>query len=107
MTTQSHEQPVLVEHIGGAYRINFNVEEKVREDMNGSHTYYEYYTAVSPTLNRDDVITAIIRCKYSADAEFALLNNFNQGGETYEAEYEAYQAFRGEAKALADTVING
>lgn len=105
MITQSHEAPQLVEHIGGAYRINFGVEEKVREDMNGSHTYFEYTTAVSPTLNRDDVITAIIRTKYSADAEFALLNNFNQGGATYEAEYEAYQAFRGEAKQLATQIL--
>ena len=104
MTTQSHEQPVLVEHIGGAYRINFDVIEKVKEDMNGSHTYFEYTTAVSPTLNRGDVITAVIRTKYSADDEFALLNNLNKGGATYEQEYETYQLFRARAKEIADSI---
>ena len=104
MTTQSHEQPVLVEHIGGAYRINFDVIEKVKEDMNGSHTYFEYTTAVSPTLNRGDIITAIIRTKYSADDEFALLNNLNKGGATYEQEYETYQLFRARAKEIADSI---
>ena len=80
------------------------VIEKVKEDMNGSHTYFEYTTAVSPTLNRGDVITAIIRTKYSADDEFALLNNLNKGGATYEQEYETYQLFRARAKEIADSI---
>ena len=104
MTTQSHEQPEMFEHIGGAYRINFDVIEKVKEDMNGSHTYFEYTTAVSPTLNRGDVITAVIRTKYSSDDEFALLNNLNKGGATYEQEYETYQLFRARAKEIADSI---
>ncbi len=101
MITQSHEQPKPLENLGGGYRINFGVEEKVREDMNGSHTYYEYTTAVSPTLSRGDLITAIIRTKYSSDDEFALLNNLNKGDENYKAEYAEYQDFRAAAKKIA------
>lgn len=104
MITQSHEQPSLVEHIGGAYRINFDVQEKVKEDINGSHTYFEYTTAVSATLSRGDVITAIIRTKYSSDDEFALLNNLNKGEQRYIDEYEEYQTYRTMAKELAGTV---
>ena len=104
MKTQSHETPQPLENIGGAYRINFDVEEKTKEDMNGSHTYFEYTTAVSPTLERGDVITAIIRTKYSSDDEFALLNNLNKGGTKYEQEYADYQAFRARAKEIAGEV---
>jgi len=105
MKTQSHEQPLLFEHIGGAYRINFDVEEKVKQDMNGSHTFFEYTTAVSPTLNRGDVITAILRTQYSSDDEFALFNNLNKGEQRYIDEYNAYQAFRAKAKEIAGEVI--
>ena len=106
MKTQSHEQPNTVENIGGGYRINFNVEEKVKEDEHGSHNYFEYSTAVSPTLDRGDLITAIIRTEYSSDDEFALLNNLKKGDQKYIDEYEAYQKFRAMAKELAGEICN-
>jgi hypothetical protein len=45
------------------------------------------------------LVSKIIRSQYTVDAEFAAINN---GGE----DYEAYQAFRAQAKALADGWVN-
>ena len=52
-----------------------------------------------------DIVHALIRGRYSESAMEAIINNKLLGGEGYEAEWEAMQAWRGECKALAKTIV--
>lgn len=47
------------------------------------------------------MVTKHIRERYTLDAEFALINNYNADPETYGADYAEYQAYRAECKARA------
>jgi hypothetical protein len=49
------------------------------------------------------VIDALIRDKYTLSQEFALINNFNDEKDL--EEYEAFQVYRIECKAIADQVM--
>jgi hypothetical protein len=81
---------------GGILQIYWDEQEKHRETDEGTETYYEYRICTVPvTGNRGQIIEAIMATEYTTGAEFAAINN---GGE----QYEAYQAFRATAKALAD-----
>ena len=81
----------------GILQIYWDEQEKHREQPDGStEIYYQYRICTVPvTSNRGQIIEAIMATGYTTGAEFAAVNN---GGE----QYEAYQAFRATAKALAD-----
>ena len=50
--------------------------ENITEFTNDDGLFYEYdMTLVTAVINnRDDLIVALVRCKYSIDDEFAVLN---------------------------------
>jgi len=93
---ESNDRQVTYQPSGGSLQIYWDEQEKHRETDEGTETYYKYRICTVPvTSNRGQIIEAIMATEYTTGAEFAAINN---GGE----QYEAYQAFRATAKALAD-----
>lgn len=65
--------------------------------------YWTYdYCSAFVSDDRGTLISKIIRTQYSIDAEIATINNKDEKPE----EYASYQAFRQQAKDLADGWIN-
>ena len=99
MKVQSNEQPLAYEVSGKELRIHFNIEQLTREGMEGPETFWQADEALCHIADsRNTLIEKIIAVKYSVGAELAAINN----QATDPAAYDAYQAFRLEAKALAD-----
>ena len=82
---------------------NFNVVETTKEDMDGkSRISFDYdYIEIKGKVTRDKLISAVIKDKYSEDAELALLHNKMAGKDLLG--YDKYQAFRVEVKKIVDT----
>lgn len=97
MKAQSAEMPPKVEDLGRQKRFNFNIQEKTTED--GS--VFEFECVISAN-NRNALIAALIRRKYTADDELALINNYQDGEASHIEEYNAYQSFRNECKTVAN-----
>jgi hypothetical protein len=97
MKAQSKEQPKLLEDLGNRYRFNFNIVEKEIE----GDIFYEY-ESVESNNNRNQLVSNLIRRKYSQDDEFALINNYNLDNSKYQQEYDAYQNYRIECKEIAN-----
>lgn len=97
-------EPSAYEASGDELRIRWNIEEVAAPSMGDEpRTQWSANEAVCSTFdNRSAVISGIIRAEYSVDAEFATINN--QSGKP--EEYASYQAFRTQAKALADGWFN-
>lgn len=98
---KTHTDSILPTYqiLGPALRINFDEQSVVVDHMGQTHTAYEYQTAVVELgASRSMIIEAIIACKYSTGAEIATINN----AATDPKAYDRYQAFRVQAKALAD-----
>jgi len=97
---QANTKQTTYQPNGGILQIYWDEQEKQREIMDEMETYYQYrFCQVRVTANRAQIIEAIMATEYTTGAEFAAINN---GG----ADYEAYQAFRATAKALADGWLN-
>jgi len=97
MKVQSTDQPEVYAVSGRELRIHWNIEEVTREGMDGeTETYWQASEALCQVSDtRDVLIEKIMASQYTTGAELAAINN---GGE----DYDAYQAFRIQAKALAD-----
>lgn len=98
MQVNSTEKLPVYQVIGPKLRIHWNYQEvPATEDMPASWSCEE--ACVQKTASRADIISAIIRTRYTVDDEFAAINN---GGD----DYQALLDFRIQAKALADGWIN-
>jgi len=88
---------------GERLHINFDEKEVTVQNFDGHERIaYEYVTSVSTThSDRSALINDIIRSQYNIADEFALINNAQEKPE----QYAKYQAFRVQAKALADNWI--
>lgn len=53
----------------------------------------------------DDFTAGLVRTKYSQNQVEAILANRGDGDESHEAEFEAYQAWRIQAKQIAQEVL--
>jgi len=64
-------------------------------------------TLTPGVLERSEIISAIIRMKYSASAMEAVINNhlLDSTDETATAEFSAMQAWRAKAKEHADKIL--
>ena len=103
MKVTANEYPGLVLYLQGAMLINFNPEQITKEGMNGTETMYQYdQVKVSVSASRDQIIEAIMASRYTVGAELACINNKDAKPE----DYEAYQAFRVQAKEIAGQVLN-
>ena len=95
MKTYSAEQLPTYQVSGQELRIHWDAKEVPA----GEETQWEQNEALCGVADsRGQIISAIIRSVYSVDAEFAAINN----AEDDPAEYAAFQAFRTQAKLLAD-----
>lgn len=95
-TQASHEiQPYEVSEY--ELRIHWNIEQKTKEDMDGSTiTYWEADEALCDRRDsRSQIIEKIIGSVYTVGAEIAAIQNGGQAAEDH-------QALRTQAKALAD-----
>lgn len=100
MITQSDNQLPTYQTFGEKLHINFDEQQIVVRDMEGNERFAYQYTT-SATLcaaTRGQLISDIIRSKYTIDEEFAAINN----AQTDPQEYNDYQTFRAQAKQLAD-----
>ena len=100
MKTYSAEQLPTYQVSGQELRIHWDAKEVPAFSMDDEpRTQWEQNEALCGVADsRGQIISAIIRSVYSVDAEFAAINN----AEDDPAEYAAFQAFRAEAKRLAD-----
>ena len=97
MTVQFTSEPDVYEVSGKELRIHWDITEVTREDPEGKpETFWTAQEALCRVSDvRNVLIEKIMASQYTTGAELAAINN---GGE----DYEAYQAFRAQAKALAD-----
>ena len=103
MKVQSTDQLPVYEVSGKELRIHFNAAQITKDGMDGPESYWQADEALCNVADtRNALIEKIIACRYSMAAELATINN----QATDQAAYDAYQAFRVEAKALADGWLN-
>lgn len=89
---------------GAELRIHWNIRELERVESDGTvTTYWEADEALcEAAADRSTLIEAIIGAEYSTGREFAVINSRDEDPEAY----ASYQAFRQQAKALADGWLN-
>lgn len=118
--------PSLIEYEGNYIRINFDVEQielangtDSNESKNATRmAYAAYVVRIEQPVERDKVVDAIISTAYPTDKMQAIINNhfanlaiisdgkkLDADEEEHEAEYEAMQAWRTKAKAVAKDVL--
>lgn len=103
MKVYSIEQPEVYAVSGQELRIHWNIKEVVAPGMDEPQTQWEADEALCFVYDtRAQIIEKIIGSAMDTGAEIAKINN----KETNPEEYAAYQAFRAEAKALADGWLN-
>ena len=99
MKVYSNDKPEVYAVSGQELRIHWNITEIERDE----DTVWEANEALCNVKDtRDTMIEKIIGSVHTAGAEIALINNKDTDPEAY----AEYQAFRAEAKALADGWLN-
>jgi len=103
MKSNSNSQPDILLNLGnGNYHVNYCLEAVEAE---GVITYNYNTVEVSGVPDYGKIITALIREKYSLDAELAVMNAFSEGEKV--DEYIEFQNWRSMAKWIAENIING
>ena len=118
--------PSLIEYEGNFVRINFDVEKielaNGTDSMESKNTtrmaYSAYVVRIEQPVERDKIVDAIVSSAYPTDKMQAIINNhfanlaiiadgkqLDAYEEEHEAEYEAMQAWRTKAKAVAKEVM--
>jgi hypothetical protein len=98
--TEAGRQFDVYEVSGQELRIHWNIQQKTKEIMDGE--VVAYWEANEALCNKSDdraaLISKIIGSVYTIPDEIATINNKDSKPQ----EYADYQAFRVQAKALAD-----
>lgn len=104
MKVNASNQLPVYQVIGQKLLIHWDEQIIQKESMTGEvETMYEYNEADAFVYDtRADLIEKIIGSVYNTGAEIATINNKDSKPD----EYAAYQAFREQAKALADGWLN-
>jgi hypothetical protein len=104
MKAYFNEQPDVYAVSGNELRIRWNIQEVPAPSIDDTPaTQWEANEALCSAFdNRNQIIEKIIGSVMDTGAEIAMINN----RDTRAAEYAEYQAFRAEAKALADGWVN-
>jgi hypothetical protein len=102
--TESNYEFQTYEVSGQELRIHWNIATKTKNDMaNKPVTYWEANEALcNKSDDRAALISKIIGSVYTIPDEIATINNKDSKPE----DYAKYQAFRIQAKALADGWLN-
>ena len=110
----AYQKPLVFEDLGnGTTHYNYNITEKDHTNEDGEVTpgYECDQVTIHGDVTSSKVISVVIREKYSADKEFALINNYNRyqlatsadKDESYKTEYLAYLSDRTSIKAMVKT----
>ena len=109
MTTQSNTQlPLLQKEHGGTQFIAFNERNVEMPQQEGTEPIQMYeYDSVRTPIGADygTLVTAIIRTRYTSDQVEAIVLNHGDGNPDHEAEYNALQQWRTEAKHVAKLAL--
>lgn len=105
MKAYSTDKPNVYVVSGQELRIHWNIQEVPAPSIDDEpRTQWEANEALCNVKDsRDTLIEKIIGSVHTAGAELALINNKDTDPEAY----AQYQAFRAEAKLLADGWISG
>lgn len=100
MKTQSNDPIQPYDVSGQELRIHWNITEQAKEGVDGEpYTYWEADEALCGLHDsRSTLIEKIIATEYTTGRELATINNAQEKPD----DYAEYQAFRAQAKALAD-----
>lgn len=100
MKAHSKQLPERIEQLGnGRHNINYAVETTTDEQGNPDYVYD--YATINGEPTYEEIVEAIIRDKYTASQETAIINNFNEDSNTQE--YIDYLRHRDAAKFVAQT----
>lgn len=104
MRVYSSNKPSTYEASGQELRIHWNMQQVSREGVEGEiERYWEANEALCNVSDgRSVLIEKIIGSVYSTGAEIATINNMTSDPDAY----AEYQAFRKQAKTLADGWFN-
>lgn len=103
MKVYSDSQPQTYQVIGQTLYIRWDAQEIAAPSMGEPRTQWVANEAsVDSSAGRSAIIEAIIASVFSTGAEIAIINNQSSDA----AGYAAYQAFRAQAKQLADGWLN-
>jgi hypothetical protein len=103
MKVYSGEQPEVYVVSGQELRIHWDVKEVTKEGIDGPETQWQAEEAVCDKADdRSSLISKIIGAVYTTADEIATINN----KDTKPEQYAEYQAFRAQAKELADGWLN-
>ena len=105
MKANSNNHPGEYTKSRGKLFFNYNIIESEKTDEHGTRTVFDYDCVEVKSKDRDDIIPAIMRDKYSVNDEIALINNKSRGEEKDIIDYDDYQAFRVQAKAWASAPV--
>jgi hypothetical protein len=84
----------------GTGQVLFNIERNDRDVDGDIHENWDFDYAEIKSFRRDDIVSAVIRSRYTQDQAEAVLANFNHG---HDVElFMRFQNFRDLAKAVAD-----
>lgn len=100
MKVYSGEKPEVYAVSGNELRIRWDIQQTSKEDMEGNlETFWEANEALCSRFDsRSMIIEKIIGSVHTPGAEIALINNQEKDPQAY----ADYQAFRDQAKSLAD-----
>lgn len=104
-TAQSDQKPATFEDLGdGRLHFNYDIQEKTEETEDGeTRTYYEYKQVTVSSKDRNELVVALIRQKYSADEEYAL--GRHKLADRKASEFEAYDDYVESCKVIVDNAL--
>lgn len=105
MIGESIERPKLIERTRGGLVVRFAVEViQGSEDLPDRYRFEAVRVPAGAT--RGEMIDAVIGSRHSHAAEIAMLNNRDIDDQGRD-DYDAYQAFRRQAKSWVDEALEG
>lgn len=109
--TFDNAQPSILTSRTGRTIILFNGEhaegtEPDGEGMGGTQEQWSYDSiTLEGKADYDGIVSALVTDRYSMDAQIALLANRGDGNAEHQSEYEAFEAYRDECKAMAKAAL--
>lgn len=99
--------PNRVMQVANETYVFFDVEKVSVKDMETEEDVDRWncsYVKLLDELTYDKLVSALVCAKYTMDAQYAILANYADKGTS--DEYEAFQAWRAEAKSIASEVLD-
>lgn len=101
-------QPEAAIVVASQMHVFFGAEQKQATDPETQEEKTVWscsYVTVPATADYGDIVSAVIGERYSMDDQYAILANHADNPEETKAEYDAFQAWRAEAKQIAKAAL--